>query len=110
GTLPTGLSLNACSISSCPTATGTFYFDVHVNGTVKKSLSITIDPAALVITSSSLPNGTVGVSYSQALNATGGTGSYQWTVTGNQIGRASCRAGSMSGIPTAAGTFDFDVQ
>src|SRR5437588_6377734 len=86
GPLPAGLSLNGAVISGNPTTAGSSTFNVQVkdsaNTTVSKSLSITINAAALVITTTSLPNGTVGVAYSQILNATGGTGRYQWTVTG----------------------------
>ncbi|MEW6207397.1 MAG: putative Ig domain-containing protein, partial [Acidobacteriota bacterium] len=68
----------------------------------------------LTITTSTLPNGTVGTSYSQSLAASGGTPSYTWSLasgsgplpTGLNLGSN----GVISGTPSAAGTFNFTVR
>jgi arabinan endo-1,5-alpha-L-arabinosidase len=67
----------------------------------------------LSITTTSLPGGTVGVAYSAALAATGGTGSgYAWKTSSGSLpaGLTLSGAGSISGKPTAAATSSFAVQ
>src|ERR1051325_5922406 len=90
GSLPPGLTLAGATgvISGTPTATGTASFTVTVADTAtpkqmaSQPLAITINPAPPVaITTTSLAAGTVGVAYSQTLTATGGTGSYTWSVS-----------------------------
>jgi hypothetical protein len=73
---------------------------------------IRIIEAPLAITAGALPGGTVGASYSASLQASGGSGSYQWSVTAGQLppGLSLGAGGTVSGIPTGAGTFNFTVQ
>ncbi len=65
------------------------------------------------ILTTSLPNGTVGASYNQSLQATGGTQPYTWSVisgslpTGLSLNTAT---GNISGTPTAQGTSTFTIQ
>ncbi|WP_461257686.1 SUMF1/EgtB/PvdO family nonheme iron enzyme [Treponema sp. R80B11-R83G3] len=67
---------------------------------------------APTITTTSLPGGTVGTTYSQSLSATGTT-PITWSVdsgtlpTGLNLAEAT---GVISGTPTAAGTFNFTVR
>src|ERR1041384_1555377 len=88
GTLPGGLNLNAASgnISGTPTTAGLSNFTVKLTDrdgqTDTQAMSITVDLALLTVTTTSLPNGTVGTAYSQALGVTGGSGGYTWTNTG----------------------------
>jgi hypothetical protein len=75
------------------------------------SMVITID-AALALTTTSLPNGTVGVAYSGTLAATGGTGTLKWSVVSGTLPTGlnlSTTTGAISGNPTAAGTYTFTV-
>jgi hypothetical protein len=59
----------------------------------------------LAITTSILPPGTTGSSYSTALTAAGGTGPYTWSATGVPAGLSINEStGEISGTPTAAGT------
>jgi aqualysin 1 len=69
-------------------------------------------PPPLVITTSSLPDGTVGQFYNQTLQATGGTGSYAWTIlSGSLPANLNLSAGgTISGSPTSTGTSTFTVQ
>lgn len=70
-------------------------------------------PGPVSITTASLPNGTQQQAYSATLTATGGTTPYSWNVatgalpSGLSLGGAS---GSISGTPTASGTFAFTAQ
>jgi hypothetical protein len=66
-------------------------------------------PPALAITTTSLPNGQVGVAYSMPLVATGGTGPYTWGVTGLPAGLSQSGA-TISGAPTAAGSPNVTIK
>ncbi len=64
-----------------------------------------------VITTTSLPSGTVGTSYSATLGATGGNPPYRWSVTGSlppglHIHR---KLGTITGKPQASGTYSFTL-
>ncbi|MEK6657366.1 MAG: putative Ig domain-containing protein, partial [Nitrospirota bacterium] len=68
---------------------------------------------APVIQTTTLPNGTVGASYNQTLQATGGTQPYIWSLTnGSPPNGLSLNAttGNISGTPTAQGTATFTIQ
>lgn len=68
--------------------------------------------AALSITTSSLPAGTVGTAYSQTLTATGGTTPYTWSRKSGTLpsGLTISTAGVISGKPTKTGTGTFTIQ
>jgi uncharacterized repeat protein (TIGR03803 family) len=75
--------------------------------------ALTVSPILAIITSSPLPTGTVNVNYSQTLAASGGTGSYTWSIgTGILPGGLSLNAatGAIGGLPSAAGTSNFTIQ
>jgi hypothetical protein len=64
----------------------------------------------LAITTTSVPSGTVGVTYSTTtLSGTGGVTPYAWTETGSLGGLTLSSSGQLSGTPTSAGTFPFTV-
>jgi hypothetical protein len=69
---------------------------------------------ALTITTSTLAGGTVGSSYSQNLNASGGTPPYSWIVVAGlgtlPSGLNLSGGGAITGTPTAAGTSNFTVR
>ena len=65
------------------------------------------------ITTTTLPNGTVGVAYSETLGVTGGTGSITWAVTVGALPDGlslNSSTGEISGTPTQTGTFNFTVE
>jgi hypothetical protein len=67
----------------------------------------------LTITTTSLPNGTLGQSYTTTLQATGGTAPYTWTIATGSLPpglSVSSSTGVISGIPTTAGTYAFTAQ
>lgn len=120
GSLPAGLSLDAASgiITGTPTAGGTSTFTVRVTDSApmpmsaSKQLSLTIVSRNLVITTSSLPDGTIGVSYSATLDEGYGTLPVDWSVTAGSLppGLAlDSSSGLISGSPTATGTSTFTV-
>jgi uncharacterized protein (TIGR03437 family) len=70
-------------------------------------------PAPLTVTSpSTLPSGTVGVPYSQQLNATGGVLPYLWLLTSGTLpaGLSVNSSGTISGTPDAPGASAFTIQ
>jgi putative Ig domain-containing protein len=121
--LPSGLSLSSgtpsATISGTTDNVGTFSVKATVTDSessavsVSSTLSLTIAQAsAITITTTSLPNGTENISYSQTLSATGGVTPYIWTLTSGTLptGFSLSTAGVISGTPTAAGSFSFAVQ
>ncbi len=119
GTLPSGLSLNASTgvLSGSPSATGTFTFTVQVtdsnHATASRQFGIMIAASLSITTGTTLPGGATGSSYSQTLAATGGTAPYTWAVTAGALPASitlDARSGTLSGTPTAAGSFNFTVQ
>ena len=66
----------------------------------------------LAITPGSLTAATVGVHYQQQFSASGGTGSYTWSLASGTLpaGLTFSPSGLLSGTPTAAGTANFTVQ
>ncbi len=67
--------------------------------------------ASISLAPSNLPGGTKGMSYSQAITASGGTGPYTYLVTGGALpaGLSLSSGGTLSGTPAAGGTFPFTV-
>ena len=126
GTLPAGLTLaaNSGAITGTPTTSGTFSFTVTVNDssspvqTQSAVVSITVaaapaSPVLLTVTTSALASGTDGVAYSANLLAAGGTPGYTWSISSGSLptGLAlSASSGTISGTPTAAGTFTFTAS
>jgi hypothetical protein len=116
GSLPPGLTISTAGrISGTPTRAGSFVFDVVATDTVGRTgsrrFTITIlDVPTLqkpAITTTSLAEATIGVPYLETLAASGGRGSYQWSVTQGALpaGLTLDRtAGTITGIPTTVGT------
>ncbi|MGP8244755.1 MAG: beta strand repeat-containing protein [Bryobacteraceae bacterium] len=103
---PPGLSLSSAGIlSGTPTAFGAYTLSVTVTDSSRisatGSFALTVSPAALVITTTSLPNGTVGVAYSAGFSATGGVTPYTWSLSGLPPGLSGSSSGAISGTPTA---------
>ena len=118
GTLPPGLNLNSTTgaISGTPTMAGTSSFTVRVadmrGQDDAQALSILINaPPPPSITTTTLPGGTVGQPYNQTLQATGGTGTLTWSLSGGSLPAmlSLSPAGIISGTPTSTGTANFTV-
>ena len=114
-----GLSLSSTGeISGTPNATETAAaFTVQVTdslgNTATQDYTLTIYPI-LLVTPTTLPAGTVGTPYSQVLTASGSAGApYGWSATGLPAGLSisytSPTTGTISGTPSAAGTFPVTV-
>src|SRR5438105_6200161 len=115
--LPAGLSLNSGTgqISGTPSTAGNYTVTASVRdsenspASASKTFSLTITstpPPALSITTTSLPAGTRGSSYSTVLEASGGATPYSWSATGLPAGLAlSTNTGQISGTPSTAGNY-----
>jgi hypothetical protein len=128
GTLPPGLNLNNTfgTIFGTPTTAGTYPFTLGVtdtignNATANLSITVTASNVTITIAPTTLPGGTVGGAYSQALTATGGAAPYTWTLfppstSGPPVGALpagltlNATTGLISGTPITAGTTNFTV-
>jgi hypothetical protein len=120
GNLPGGLTLTGNTISGTPTTADTFTFTVKAQnaaGSDTKELSITIASGggggtAPTITTASLSGGTVGAAYSQTLAATGDA-PITWSIDSGTWPMGLFLApttGTITGIPTTAGTSTFTVK
>ena len=117
GSLPTGLSLSTSGvISGTPTAVGSFTFRIQATDsaslTGSQSYTVVIATPTITIAPSSLPGGTVASSYNQTISASGGGGTYSYTVTAGSLPAAlslNSSTGVLSGAPTAAGASSFIV-
>ena len=115
GSLPAGLTLSTAGvISGTPRAVGTFNFTVQAVNSVgndTKPLSIVINGVAPVITTTTLPAGTIGIVYSKQLTVSG-TVPITWSlVNGNlPIGLTLSAEGLISGTPTIANISNFTIK
>ncbi|MEW6211010.1 MAG: putative Ig domain-containing protein [Acidobacteriota bacterium] len=107
---------------TAPASAGTYNFQWRMhNGTsffgatsTNVAVNVTSPAPPLSITTSSLASGTVGAAYSQTLAATGGTTPYVWSLAAGSgplpTGLTLNSNGTITGTPSAAGTFNFTVQ
>lgn len=122
GTLPSGITLNATgTISGTPTQAGNFPITVRVtdstpsvdgitHATTTRTYTLQVALPPPITLRPSLPDGSFGTAYSQAITASGGTAPYQFTATGSVPTGLTLNAnGSLSGTPTGTGTFNFTV-
>jgi hypothetical protein len=83
-------------------------------GGVTGSTMMTVSPATLIITTSSLATGTQNTVYSANLAASGGTLPYSWSLAAGSgplpTGLTLSSSGAISGTPTATGVFSFKVR
>src|ERR1039458_5511314 len=79
----------------------------------RNTASLTVNAPVAITTSSPLPTGTVNLSYSQTLTASGGSGTYTWAVAAGTLpGGLSLdiTTGVISGLPTTKGLSHFEIK
>jgi hypothetical protein len=122
GVLPAGLSLSTAGvISGTPTQvslTGnTVTFQVQDSGSPAQTASVTLtirtsSVLAISTTAGPLPDAIFGVPYSFTFQSNGGISPIAWTLASGQLpaGLTLNSTGTLSGTPTATGSFTFTVQ
>jgi hypothetical protein len=120
GALPAGLSLDAGTgvISGSPMTFGTAQFTVQVedNGGVRNarplSMEIEESVAPVQIATTWLADGAETVPYAKALEATGGRGTFVWSIVGGALpaGLSLSPSGVLQGTPLAHGPSSFVVH
>jgi len=121
GGLPLGLSLNTATgaITGTPTnasAGNTYTFTVTVAVGVQTSAPVTLTITIYglpTVTTLTLPNGSIGIAYSQQLTYTGGTGGAPtWAVASGTLPAGltlNTTTGVLSGRPTTLGAYNFSI-
>jgi hypothetical protein len=116
--LPPGLSLSSAGvISGTPTTLGTYPVTIQATDAVgaiavRAFSQVVAGAVALQITTSSLPGGVVGTSYSATLAAIGGTPAYTWSLASGTLptGVGLSLAGVLSGTPTTVASYSFTIR
>jgi Synergist-CTERM protein sorting domain-containing protein len=120
GTVPTGVSIgstNGLMGILGTVAAGTYNFSITAangvspNASQDFTLTVNAAPVPPTITTTSLPNGTVGIAYNQTLTASGDT-PISWDITAGTLpaGLTLSSAGVITGTPSAPGSSDFTVR
>ena len=111
---PPGLTMGSDgSITGTPTMAGNYTPTVTVTDSAmvmaQKDLGLLVNPPPLVISTTSLPDGTVGQTYSSSVAATGGTPPYSFSWTNQPPGLTMGSDGSITGTPTTASNYTATV-
>jgi len=119
---PTSITYNSSTGNLVSPQEATVIATSVADKTKTASLKITVNPFPQLENVQALPNGSVGTPYSQTIALSGGTGPFQWSVydgpiiTGSRVGGAvpdgltlDPVTGTISGTPTAAGTWSFEA-
>ncbi|MBS0631129.1 MAG: putative Ig domain-containing protein [Verrucomicrobia bacterium] len=120
GALPSGLTLaTGGTISGTPTAGGVFNFTVTATDsstgsgpfTGSRAYALTVNPPTITLAPTTLTAATVASATSQTITASGGTATYTYAITAGALpaGVSLATDGTLSGTPTAGGTFNFTV-
>ena len=125
GALPAGLSLatsgaNAGTISGTPSAGGTFNFTISVTDsstgtnapfTVGRIYAVVITAPTVTVSPAGLPGGQIGQAYNTGITASGAQAPYTFAVTAGALpaGLSLSPGGTLTGTPTAAGTFNVTI-
>jgi len=120
GSLPAGLGLSTTGFITGTPSAATEGTSVEVRLidasapalVVTKTLTLRVEPAFPVVTTTNLAKGQVGVPYSQSLQGSGGRTPYSWSLIGGALpaGLSLSSVGVVSGTPTTEQTTSFRVQ
>ncbi|MFN2974798.1 Ig domain-containing protein [Terriglobus aquaticus] len=118
GSLPTGLSVSPSgAIIGTPTKAMTTTFSVAVSDSgspaqrKSQSMTLAVTEAPIVVTSTSLGNAQQNSAFSATLHATGGDGTFAWSLNSGSLpaGLVLNSNGTITGTPTSSGPSNFSV-
>ncbi|MBF9140881.1 T9SS type A sorting domain-containing protein [Hymenobacter properus] len=103
-----------------PSGTGTVSVSVaagvatdanNTGNAASNTVSVQFQAPTITVNPATVPGGSVGVAYSQIFLASGGTAPYTYAITAGAVpaGLSLSSGGTLSGTPTASGTFNFRV-
>ncbi len=114
GSLPPGLSLSGSTISGTPTTIGQYSFTILVTDSaspIQQTGVFTMDVTTLlVITTTAVPDATVGTPYSFQFTSSGGIGPIQWNSYTVPQGLSLSANGVMSGTPKFSGAYNMSAS
>jgi len=117
--LPPGLTLSGNQITGTPTVAGTYSFTITLTdgASTKATANYTLNVTSVTITTTALKQWTQGVEYSNGVvqklaGTTTSATQLTWSVVGGNLPQGITLAadGTLSGVPTQAGTFSFTVK
>ncbi|MDQ0995413.1 uncharacterized protein with beta-barrel porin domain [Phyllobacterium ifriqiyense] len=115
GALPAGLALAGAEISGTPKVAGTFNFTITATDasgfTGQHQYSLSIEAPTITVTPDVIPGGKIQEQYGPiALTVDGGAAPYSFQVSAGALPAGlNLTNASISGTPTAAGSFSFSV-
>ncbi|WP_421405413.1 putative Ig domain-containing protein [Agrobacterium fabrum] len=124
GALPSGLTLSTAGVlSGTPTAIGSFNFTITATdsttggaapyaGSQNYILTTTAMGFSFTPAAGSLPGGTKGVAYTQAITVSGGSSPYTYAITAGSLPPGlslNSTTGAVEGIPTTQGSYNFTI-
>lgn len=119
GSLPSGITLNLNSglIAGAPADTGSAAFTVRVTDAgsrkAEKAIIITVLPPPLDLATDTLANAQQGSQFNHQFAAAGGKPPYTWAIVAGTLPAGlglNATSGMLSGVPAAAGNFNFTVE
>lgn len=119
--LPPGLDLvpggeRVARLKGTPTTVGSYPITIRAkgsNGVIYNRAYTVVIEYPVVITTASLPAGTVGTVYDMTIAFTGGTGPFGWTVVSGALPaglQLNVASGRVTGTPTTAGTYPVTIM
>ncbi len=116
GSLPTGVTFSSSGVlSGTPLTSGTFNFTLRATDaatqTADKAYQLVVAAPAIARAPATLPGGQSAQAYAQTLSGSGGVAPYTFAVTTGALpaGLTLSSAGTLSGTPTVAGSFNITV-
>ena len=115
-----GLDLVGANITGMPTATGIVGFSIvatdNFGCTASQEYNLIVDPGGscptIMLTPTTLPNAAQGAPYSEFIVASGGSGSYAYSVSSGELPSGltlNSGTGEIAGVPAESGLYDLSI-